>query len=379
MTANGTGRRTNKSKRPRGASGAAEETEGSIDDAGSDHADISNDGGKGKAKRSRNSAASRGGESPAMSVETDEGDGEFGDADDADDGSESSPELELRTESKEAYTIEELIVRLNLLYSKAGLTLDVGFYTTMLDERAKKDEANTPAEAPSSAAAGDGADNADAISRRGNGGAAAKGSGKRKAPIGNEEAPDSSARVANNKSETAATAADSSEPTQQPTAKRRKEDAADDGDDDFSCGGGGSGGEDSPNDFNCGVASSDSDDGSAPSRPSRPPSSRREGASKPALERARVRANLGKNKVGAAKLRDKIPTGAASGLGSPYLIPKKTAAAAPTAASGGGSAIGGGMRTIPKKPFLPTTSRWARPLGLSVQCSWLLLDQRHPY
>lgn len=365
-------------KRLRGASGAAKE-ESSIDDAGSDHADTSKDGGKGKAKRGRNSAASRGGESSVVSVEADEGgDGELGDAGD---GTKSSPELELRRESKEAYTIEELVDRLNLLYSKAGLTLDIGFYNTVLDERAKKDETNASAEAPSSAAEGDGVEQADANNRRGGGdAAAAKGSGKRKAPGGSEEALENSAIVANNEGETAAAAAASEEPTQQPTAKRRKEDAASDGGD-FSRGGGGSGvggGDEDFPDFSCGDGGSDSDVGLAPSPPSRTQSSRREGASKPALERARVRASLGKNKVGAAKLRDKIPTGAAGGPGASYLIPKKTAAATPAAATGGGSAGGGAMETIPKKPTLPTISRWARPLGLFVQCSLLLVDRRRP-
>ena len=398
--ANGTGRPDGKTKKPtRGASSGAEEEDGSNDDAESDHADTSKGKGKGKARRGRNSAASRGGDSPAVSAGAEGGgDGER-DGAAAADTAESPSELLLR---KEPYTTDELVAKLNILYSKAGQTLDIGFYNKVLGERANGGETNTPAETPSPAVEGDNDDIAGALAYRGRsvGGAAAKSSGKRQTPGGSEEAAGSSTTAAHNKEENAAggvasTAAaltqkkkrrlaeeqeepplasgnaaegpssgkapggtnrrasgsvGSAEPPQQPMAKRHKEGAADGGED-LSCVG--SGGEDFGENSSCGDADSDLDEGSAPP-PSRPLSSRREGASKPALERAKAKAILAKSKVGAAK-RDRTPLGAAaSGPGASYLIPKKTAAAAaPTAASSSGS-VGGGA--IPKK-IVPKKSR----------------------
>lgn len=146
--------------------------------------------------------------------------------------------------------------------------------------------------------------------------------------------------------------------------------AADACDDDFSCGGsvGGDGTEDEH--FSCGGSDFDDkqQDGEPASvlPPPRPPSSRREGASKPAQERALARALLGKDKAVNPKLKDKTPisAGSGSGCGSAYLIPKKANATgeAPSALSSGGgggsggSASGGAMSSIPRKA-IPKKSR----------------------
>ncbi|CAN0095258.1 unnamed protein product [Ectocarpus sp. 6 AP-2014] len=308
-----------------------------------------------------------------------------------------------RSTGEEPYTTDELVARLNFLSSQCGLTLDAALYDTLIGLRVDVDIAK--------ASGGDTVAAELPEVGKHKSGAVPKGKGKPKSPQGGGEsehkagasAKDVDTHVADKSVTTtpivtaersnvkgrvehpaeevdatdgdrtakplsggeegsvprAADAASTSvvdEPPRQPAAKDQndcqpigKDDrtstrtAAAEDDDDFSCGD--NGGRDDHVDDSSGE--SDCGDGGTISLPRRPLSSRQQGASKPAIERARAKAILGKAKAGNAKLKDKIPTSAGSGSGASYFIPKKNA----TVAGGGGGGGGSGMSAIPKKPI----------------------------
>lgn len=316
-------------------------------------------------------------------------------------GVQTASGFRARSTGEEPYTTDELVARLNFLSAQSGLTLDAALYDTLIGLRVDVDIAKASGEDTVAAERPEvGKDNS---------GAVPKGKGKRKSPQGGGESehkagasakdvdthvadksvtitPIVTAKPSNVKGrledpteeveETdgdrtakplsggeegtvlhAADAASTSaadEPPRQPAGKDQndcqpigKDDgtstrtAAAEDDDDFSCGDNG-GGDDRIDDSSGG---SDCGDGATVSLPRRPLSSRQQGASKPAIERARAKAILGKAKASNAKLKDKILTTAGSGSGTSYFIPKKNA----TFAGGGGG--GSGMSTIPKKPI----------------------------
>ncbi|CAN0468693.1 unnamed protein product, partial [Ectocarpus sp. 12 AP-2014] len=310
-----------------------------------------------------------------------------------------------RSTGEEPYTTDELVARLNFLSTQSGLTLDAALYDTLIGLRVDVDLAKASGEDTVAAERPEvGKDNS---------GPVPKGKGKRKSPHGAGEsehkagasAKDVDTHVADKSVTTtpivtaqtsnvkgrledpteeetdgdrtakplrggeegtvlrAADAASTSaadESRRQPAAKDQndcqpvgKDDgtstrtAAAEDDDDFSCGDN-SGGDDDIDDSSGG---SDCDDGATGSSSRRPLSSRQQGASKPAIERARAKAILGKAKADNAKLKDKIPTSVGSGSGTSYFIPKKNANFAGDGGGGGGGGGGGsGMSTIPKKP-----------------------------
>eukprot|EP00752_Nemacystus_decipiens_P012761 g11301.t1 len=357
-----------------------QEAESSDDDDASGNAAAGGGGkgkkGKGKGKRVNGSAGA--------AAEAGGGGGDIGGVV----GAGAPPGLAAREGEGEPYSTEELVERMNALYSKVGITLDVDFYNDLLGQRAKVEKERARAEAATAGAAAAAADDGSG----GGGAAASKGGGKRKAAGGagqdadgaadrSKRAATSSGKEASRKrraresdpeeSDGSSDAGDAAAPLrragsqpgaggdraqqqqQQRATKRRKDcengGGGPDGDDsgDFGCGG-----DDDGDDVSCGEA--DGGDGSmAPPPPPRQPSIRREGTYRPGLERAKVKAALSKGKASAgSKLRDKIQTGAAGGgSGNSYLIPKKAFAAGTPAFGGGDSSVGGGGGgAIPRRP-----------------------------
>ncbi|CAM9656653.1 unnamed protein product [Ectocarpus fasciculatus] len=323
---------------------------------------------------------------------------------------QSPPGFRARKTGDEPYTTAELVARLNFLSSQSGLTLDAALYDTLIGLRVDADIAKASGEDSVAVERPEvGMDNSGAVPKGkgkrkpppGGGGkehiaeASAKDMEKRVASKSVTTTPIVTAKPSNVKrrlelpteqvEEThgdatpvplsggeegtvlrtagAASSSAADEPPRQPAAQDQndrqpteKDDQTnthtaaaedddgddDDDDDDFSCGDNG-GGDDDVDDPSAG---SDCGDGATVSPPRRRLSSRQQGASKPAMERARAKAILGKAKAGNATLRDKIPTSSGSGSGTSFVIPKKNATLA-----AGGACGGGGVATIPKKPI----------------------------